>query len=543
MPENPEPQGQEDADEFVQNSPGFSFAEPAPWAKPARKEQPLKTRKRDPQPRKRDQPTFIPPWDEESTKILQEDWTRAYEECPDFGELWEDTHDPKAKEWPKGYKVFRDKLLYQEKLCVPTNKVWTVLKAHHIWNAHQSGERLGADIYTKYELPALVDTMATIAKIKRHCLVCQACQAPTWSMKQPIVMTPIPPRVMMAVGIDVFSMPETTWQGETYDAILLCVDRHSGWMIARPTTKSGLTGERAAHLLIDSGWGEMAIPSIITSDQGAQFVSQWWETMCARLGIRQAYSQAHRPQANGRAEVAGRVLLDTLAKLHAETQNGWINWVEALPRALRIHHDAMDPVTGMSPYRAIFGRDRNLANLPWLPKTENEEAHEFFDRVAEIDQRVAYALERAHAIRQNQVNKRRRNRTPLEPGQWIWVIRPKKVGGPRLTTRWQGPYKIFARVGEHSYQLKASNGDVFDVHMDQLKNCFYDTLGEIIFKRGLPKEDTDSTREHEEYTLQGDEQEPQDLGDEKGDLEELFPPEMVEEGQDESGGEDDDEDL
>ena len=54
------------------------------------------------------------------------------------------------------------------------------------------------------------------------------------------------------------------------------------------------------------------IPAIITSDQGSQFVGQWWRTMCARLGIRQAYSQAYRHQANGRTEVAGKSLIGHL---------------------------------------------------------------------------------------------------------------------------------------------------------------------------------------------------------------------------------------
>jgi len=39
--------------------------------------------------------------------------------------------------------------------------------------------------------------------------------------------------------------------------------------------------------------------------------------ICARLGIRQAFSQAYRPQANGRAEVAGRTVINVLRKVQA----------------------------------------------------------------------------------------------------------------------------------------------------------------------------------------------------------------------------------
>jgi len=122
-------------------------------------------------------------------------------------------------------------------------------------------------------------------------------------------------------------------------------------MVARPSQKEGMTGKKAANLLLDNSWGEIGIPGIITSDQGTQFVSQFFGTLCARLGIRMAYSQAHRPQANGRAEVAGRVVQDLLRRLFLD---GEVNWVEALPRALRIHHDTLDHYLGMSPMKPFL---------------------------------------------------------------------------------------------------------------------------------------------------------------------------------------------
>lgn len=121
--------------------------------------------------------------------------------------------------------------------------------------------------------------------------------------------------------LDVLSMPNTTWLGQPYDCCPLSVDRLTGRMTAWPTTKQGLTGEIAAELLLTARWGEVGVPSIFTSDQGKQFVSQWFVTLCTRLGIR-----AHRPQAYGRAEVCGRVIQLTLHKMHCA--NG-IKWVSA----------------------------------------------------------------------------------------------------------------------------------------------------------------------------------------------------------------------
>ena len=106
---------------------------------------------------------------------------------------------------------------------------------------------------------------------------------------------PVPMRIWDRFSLDVFSMPEERHEGLRVDALLLCVDRMTGWIVAIPTQKNGLTAEKTVKLLLhkwlDVGGG---IPSVITSDQGAQFVGAWFQGMCSRMGILQAYSQAYR---------------------------------------------------------------------------------------------------------------------------------------------------------------------------------------------------------------------------------------------------------
>ncbi len=106
-------------------------------------------------------------------------------------------------------------------------------------------------------------------------------------------------------------MPAVEYHEVQFDCFLLMVDRLTGWIIARPSLKLGLTSEKAARLLLDNSWGEVGVPYTV-SDQGSQFISQFWTTLCARLGVRCAMSQAHRPQANGRAEVCGRKIMNSL---------------------------------------------------------------------------------------------------------------------------------------------------------------------------------------------------------------------------------------
>ena len=242
--------------------------------------------------------------------------------------------------------------------------------------------------------------------------------------------------------------------------------------MARPAPRLGLTAERAAHMMLENGWDSFGVPSVITSDQGSQFVGQWWRTMCARLGIRQAYSQAYRAQANGRAEVAGKALIGILRKLQV---GGETNWVEALPRVLRMYHDTPGE-SGLSPYQILFGRDRNCAGVPYEPVRECEGARVFFDRMSKVDQLVAKVLNEKHEKDARRVNQSRTKPPPYQPQEWVWVLRPPNTG-TKLETWWVGPMQVVRRVGDQSYQVEIRPGVMHDVHQDQMKPFVEDRVG------------------------------------------------------------------
>ena len=399
--------------------------------------------------------------------LLDEDWSAYYEQCGTFADIWHRVTTSDGP-WPEGYKLLAGKLYDMELLCVPQGLVERVLQEHHAWVGHVGVDRLALEVMRRYSFPIGVEHRAVLQKIRKYCLICQACERPNWATLGPLTMTPIPDRFMASVSFDVFSFPPTGWRGEVYDAFFLCIDRHSGWTIAKPTQKEGLTGEKAAHIMLESTWGEVGVPSVVTSGQDSQFISHWWLNLCSRLGVRIAFAQAHRSRANGRAEVAGRVLQDVLRKLLLTTD---ITWVEALPRALRIIHDTPDPITGLAPYEIVFGRQRSLAGLPWTTPRECEEADDFFNRMQIVDMQVARALNEAHQALANRLNAKHRERPAVAMGDWVWYRRPTSVGGVKLQSYWQGPFRVLQRLGERSYRLRTTRGHEFDAHLDQLKPC------------------------------------------------------------------------
>jgi hypothetical protein len=326
---------------------------------------------------------FVPVW--------KRDWTAAYSSCPTWKERFQKAQS--SKEWPTSVKVFRGQMFFEEKLCIPISFQNEVIHEYHEFLGHVGPERTWKHIALRFHWADEKGAQKFCQNVCKKCAVCQ-CSSRGETLKGPIESTPIPPAPMTSVAIDLFKMPQVLCGGEVFDMMAVCVDRHSGWVVAIPCLEKGLTGAKLAKLMVRDHWRPFGIPSIISSDQGSHFVSNWWSQMCASLGIRQAFSQAYHHQANGRVERAGQQILEILRKLNSESK---INWVEALPQVLDRIHDVKGE-SGLSPYEILFGRVRPLAGMPYDPPRECEDAHAFFSRMADTDQKFANVLNRSHEM-------------------------------------------------------------------------------------------------------------------------------------------------
>ena len=158
---------------------------------------------------------------------------------------------------------------------------------------------------------------------------------------------------MRSVAMDVFAMPEVIVEGETYDCVILAVDRHNGYIVAVPGKKSkkkdkkdkhgvGLQAKTVANAMIRHWLTIFDVPAVICSDRGSQFVGRWFKTMCKQMGIRHAKTVAYHSRLNGRAEVARRQMFKKFRQLHIDEPGR--NWYNSLWRVLQGYHDLPDPL-------------------------------------------------------------------------------------------------------------------------------------------------------------------------------------------------------
>lgn len=218
-------------------------------------------------------------------------------------------------------------------------------------------------------------------------------------------------------------------------------------------------------------WQLFGLPNIITTDLGSHFAGAWFTTLAAGLGIRQSFSQAYNHQANGRAERAGQQLMERLRKINADSV---VNWVTALPTALRQIHDSPGE-SGLSPYQILFGRDRNIPNLPYAPPRTCEDASDFLHRMERVDQHVAKTLNYMHEKEAERLNKSRTSPPVFAIDSKVWYRRPED-SGDKLDTRWLGPAVVLRQTGADSYEVRLNDRKTINSPARFLKPYYEDTF-------------------------------------------------------------------
>ena len=200
---------------------------------------------------------------------------------------------------------------------------------------------------------------------------CPSCAIHTHDTKRKqgyMTPMPIPMEPMDPIALDVFHYPSTSHDGQVYNRMLLCVCRLSGYLIAIPIPRprhadkaEGLTGKRTAHLVIKRWMDKSEAPPEICSERGPHLVSQYFQTLCSKIGACSTMCLAGRHQRRYKAENTGKQLRHAVAK--ALTLKKCTNLVEVLPAVVRAWHETTRP-SGHTPNEIVFGKHNRTKGPP-----------------------------------------------------------------------------------------------------------------------------------------------------------------------------------
>jgi len=165
-------------------------------------------------------------------------------------------------------------------------------------------------------------------RIRQYCASCEFCQrnksynADTRGVPQPL---PIPSCRFSVVSLDLISEFSLSKNGN--NIVVVFTDRLSKRVWLEAINKAS-SARDLAEIFLHIVFRSQGMPSILLSDQGLQFQSQFWKEFFGLLRSNVRLTSSYHPQSNGGTEKFNKTLLKSLRHLVNVRQD---KWEEQLP--------------------------------------------------------------------------------------------------------------------------------------------------------------------------------------------------------------------
>ena len=205
-------------------------------------------------------------------------------------------------------------------------------------------------IARKYYWPTLRQDVEAYVK---GCDVCLASKAVRHKPYGDLQALPIPTHRWKDLSMDFVTglLVSTDWKGESYDSILVIVDRLTKMVHYEPV-KITIDAPGLAEVIIDVVVRHHGLPDSIITDRGSLFTSKFWSSLCYFLGIKRRLSTAFHPQTNGQTKRQNSTMEAYLRAFVNWKQN---DWARLLPMAEFAYNNAKNASTGHTPFEFNFG--------------------------------------------------------------------------------------------------------------------------------------------------------------------------------------------
>eukprot|EP00731_Ephydatia_muelleri_P012602 Em0006g1496a len=260
--------------------------------------------------------------------------------------------------------------------------------------------------------------------------------------------------------------------------ILVVTDLFSKWVEAFPlAVTDSIT---LARILTDEVICQYGVPESLHSDQGANFVSEVMQSLCAQLGIKRTQTSAYHPEGNGQVERFNRTLEAMLSKVVEEHQKDWDCHLQKVLFAFRT---AVHESTGYTPLFVMSGCSHNLPIDVLLGRAQTQ-GQELPDHVRKTQSSLksAFSVVRQRLHKAHQLQKQLKDQAivgdAFQVGDRVWHFVPaiKKGQTRKFSSLWRGPYTIIDKVGPVNYHVQLIGATQKRVVLrNRLKPCLSDT--------------------------------------------------------------------
>jgi len=378
----------------------------------------------------------------------------------------------KDKHFLKFYKINGDTLLYNDRICIPNDKIikGKIVKEGHdlLISGHMGIEKTYLNVSRNYYWPKMWNE---IKKYVQSCDKCQRSKNSTQPVPGLLNSLEIPNRPWESISLDFIThLPLTKNKNDT---LITVVDRFSKQLVLIPTTIK-ITAEETAKKIFDNVVRYHGLPTSIVSDRDPRFTSKFWTKLFEITGSELRMSSSYHPQTDGQTERANQ----TIEQIIRTTVQKLDSWDDYLPMLEFSYNNSVNPSTKETPFFVNKGYHPNVPLSINYARTTNLPAVEKFkERILRIQKLVKDNIALSQ-IRQNEyVNKSRRylqlaeNDLVLVKTQFLLPDNIDTKNSMKSIPRWSGPYKIKKVVSDTAYTLDLIETSRVHptIHISQLK--------------------------------------------------------------------------
>ena len=266
------------------------------------------------------------------------------------------------------------------------------------------------------------------------------------------------------VCVDILGPLPTTRAGNKY--LLVISDRFSKLTLAVPLPD--IRAETVARAFFERWLSVYGVPLVCLSDNGTNFRSKFFQSVCTLLGIKNLFSTPYHPQTQGQVERFNRTILAKLTH-HVSKTDQWDNLVAGLTFN---YNCSVHASTGYSPFELVIARPPRVPILePAVTRKEGTRAEiraSFLKHLQANAEATRETLRKAQArYKANHDRAVRQRNEKIEPGDEVFVkTYTDVVGSPKLVTPAAGPYKV-CRRDDTTFTVSTPSGK-HRVHSDRV---------------------------------------------------------------------------
>ncbi len=352
-----------------------------------------------------------------------------------------------------GYLIRRSKLDESPQKVVPASLRHRVLYLAHnpILQGHPRTTKMYDSLRQSFYWPMM---FADVDHYVSKCTSCARSRGTPFKHQHPLKLFPAT-QPLDEIAMDLIGPLPKTSNGKRH--ILVITDRYSKLSRAIPMAKT--TAPHVAAVFMNNWVFPYGVPKSILTDNGPQFIAEFFEFVCAVIDIKRIAITAYHAQTNGQTERYNQTLERRIRHYVNEHQDDWDLYVQPLTYA---YNTQVHRSTSTSPFSLVLTRhppstivetvSDNPQNLNLLKSTKTVR-DEIVKRMTTMFNKADRRLYMAQQSYKKNYDRNVKYTKVFQPGQYVFIDRPpnqgrtaqqkaENIAQSKLRERVIGPYKI-----------------------------------------------------------------------------------------------------